>query len=243
MAQADGVETGVLCLTAGAAGSYRPDNLSNEELAQRRKAEFAAACESLGVLRHEILDYADGELRHEDFGELTGLVIGYIRRWKPHVIVTFGADGGVNLHRDHTTVSLAVTAAFHWAGRSGFYPEQLVGGLAAWAPQKLYYSSPVFNSSRDEEAMAVYARVPFSLTLPLGAWLERKVEAFAKHETQRAILERVEEEHRARSRPEHEVDGAADPAAHPMAEERYLLAAARTSVVPDETLFTGVIHE
>ena len=38
-------------------------------------------------------------------------------RFKPEVIVTFGGDGGLNTHVDHTMVSCFVTAAFHWAGR------------------------------------------------------------------------------------------------------------------------------
>jgi LmbE family N-acetylglucosaminyl deacetylase len=226
MAKASGVISSVICLTDGAAGSYRADGQSDAELARARRAEFTEACASLGVRYSTILDYPDGGLHEQAFQPMVGALAGYIRRLRPHVVLTFGADGGVNLHRDHTMISLAATAAFHWAGRSSFYPEQLSGGVTAWAPQKLYYAATRFISTRDEEAAQTGARVPASLTLKLGDWTERKIEAFLKHDSQRGVLERVRAE----------FEGLMD-------EEGYLLAAARTPVQPDDALFAGVIAE
>jgi hypothetical protein len=68
--------------------------------------------------------------------------------------------------------------------------------------------------------------VPSSLTLELGDWKERKLEAFLEHNTQRGVLERVRAE----------FDDLMD-------EEKYLLVAARTPVYPDDALFAGVIAE
>ena len=222
---ASGVLTSVVCVTAGDAGSYRADGQSNAELAVARRAEFSAACAALGVRHAELLDYPDGRLHLEPFQPLVGTLVERIRRERPHVVLTFGGDGGVNLHRDHTTISLAATAAFHWAGRSGFYAEQLAGGLTAWAPQKLYYAATQFISTRDQEAAQAGARVPASLKLELGEWKERKVEAFLKHCSQRGVLERVQAEYER------------------ALEEAYLLVAARTPVYPDDALFAGVIAE
>ncbi len=226
MAKASGVITSVVCLTAGAAGSYRANGQSNAELAEARRQEFIAACDSLGVRHAVILDYPDGQLHLQPFQPLVGDLVAHIRRERPHVVVTFGGDGGMNLHRDHTMTSLAATAAFHWAGRSGFYPEQLTGATTAWAPQKLYYAATRFISTRDEEAASAGARVPISLTLDLDDWKERKVEAFLEHSSQRGVLERVRAE----------FDDSMD-------EEAYLLVAARTPVYPDDALFAGVIAE
>ena len=194
MARDTGVSTSVLCLTAGAAGSYRPEGLTNEALAEVRRAEFAAACEALGIQQHTLLDYPDGALYQEPFLPLVGCIVEHLRRTRPHIVLTFGPDGGVNLHRDHTVVSLATTAAFHWAGRSGFFPEQLAE-LEPWAPRKLYYSCAPFISTKDEEAAAAAAMVPVTLRLDVERYKDEKMAAFLKHSTQAGVLERVQSEH------------------------------------------------
>ena len=227
MANAAGVLTSVLCLTEGAAGSYRAPGQSDAELAQARRQEFSVACAELGVHHATLLHYPDGALHLQPFQPLVGVLVEHLRRHRPHVVLTFGPDGGVNLHRDHTMISLATTAAFHWAGRSSFYPDQLVAGtanpLTPWAPHKLYYATPPFISTRDEEAAQAVARVPTSLTLQLGSWKDRKLQAFLAHSSQRGVLERVRAEFEDL-----------------MAEESYLLVAARNPVYPDQSLFAGI---
>ncbi len=224
MAHHDGVETNLLCLTDGEAAHFRGDARDNTELGRKRRAELDAACEVLGVTRHEVLRYPDGALARQDFHELTGEIVARIRAWRPHVVLTFGGDGGVNLHRDHTAVSCAATAAFHWAGRPEFYPEQ---NRAAYAPQKLYYSSTLFVSVRDNPGLSqVAATVPYSHTLELGPFAARKMEAFRKHSSQSGVLERVKKDIAKQS-----------------ATERDLRAAARggTSDTRDPGLFAGVM--
>ncbi len=186
-----GVETAVFCLTEGSAGSYREEGQSDEELAELRRAEFYAACKALGVRDAKLLNYPDGGLWQQPFLELAGLITREMRRFRPHMVLTFGGEGGVNLHRDHTMISLVTTAAFHWSGRSSFFPEQLEE-YTVWAPQKLYYSATRFLSTPDPEARAAGALVPVSLTYWLSSALrEGKLRAFAEHRTQKALLERV----------------------------------------------------
>lgn len=224
MAHRDGVETSILCLTDGQAAHFRGEASSDDELGQLRRAEFAAACEILQVTQYEVLHFPDGELYRQDFYALTGAIIEHIRKWRPQVVLTFGGDGGVNLHRDHTMVSLATTAAFHWAGRSEFFPEQAKQNLIPYRPQKLYYSSAPFIAVRNQPELANASMVPYSLTLELGPFTEKKLEAFAKHTTQHGVLERVR--------------GAVDK----LRLERYLLAATQgiTAVSADDALFANV---
>jgi LmbE family N-acetylglucosaminyl deacetylase len=118
MAAERGFETAVLCLTEGSAGSYRTPGQTNEQLAALRREEFASACTALQVSEATLLQYPDGELWQQPFLLLVGVLVEAIRRFRPHIVLTFGGEGGVNQHRDHTMVSLAATAAFHWAGRS-----------------------------------------------------------------------------------------------------------------------------
>jgi LmbE family N-acetylglucosaminyl deacetylase len=225
MAHRDGVETSLLCLTDGQAAHFRGGVEDNAELGRKRRAELAAACEVLGVTRHEVLHYPDGELPRQDFYRLTGDIVARIRSLRPQVILTFGGDGSVNLHRDHTMISTAATAAFHWAGRPEFFPEQK---LAPYSSQKLYYVSTPFVTVRNHPELSDAATVPYSLTLTLGELRTRKMEAFAKHSSQAGVLERVK-----------------DFAEKHSEKERYLLAAARgmISVTDDTGIFAGVIPD
>jgi LmbE family N-acetylglucosaminyl deacetylase len=225
MAHRDGVETSLLCFTDGQAAHYRAGAADAAELGRLRRSELEAAGEVLGLTRFEVLHYPDGELRKQEMQELVGVIVERIRRLRPQVVLTFGGDGNVNLHRDHTIVSLAATAAFHWAARDIYFPEQLERGIAAYAPQKLYYLSTPFITVRDQPELAALPRVPYSLTLDLGEFAEKKMEAFSKHSSQAGVMDRVRE--------------ILEP--HKMT-ERYLLVAAPGLVeaATDAALFDGV---
>ncbi len=225
MAAARGAETAVFCLTEGAAGSYRDPGQTDEELAGLRREEFSDACRALGVHEARLLNYPDGGLWQEPFLPLVGVLVKELRRFRPHVVLTFGGEGGVNLHRDHTMVSLAGTAAFHWAGRSMFFPEQL-DRLKPWAAQKLYYAATQFISTADEEAGAGGTMPPVSLSYELGPLEEEKLAAFHKHASQRGVMDRVQSKF-----------------ADELARENYLLVAARHPVEKDEDLWDGVVEE
>jgi LmbE family N-acetylglucosaminyl deacetylase len=228
MAHRDCVETNLLCLTDGQAAHHRGEAADDAELGQMRRAELAAACAVLGVTRHEILHYPDGELPQQDFYALAGVIAERIRSVRPQVVLTFGGDGSVNLHRDHTVVSAATTAAFHWARRAEFFPEHLQRGLQPSSPQKLYYTSTPFVTVRGRPELSTSPTVPYSLTLELGSLSETKLAAFRKHSTQAGVLERV-----------------GDVIRKHLEVERYLLAAApgRICVAEDTAIFGGVVPD
>ncbi len=228
MSHRDGVETNLLCLTDGQAAHHRGEAADDAELGQMRRTELAAACAVLGVTRHEILHYPDGELPQQDFYALAGVIAERIRSVRPQVVLTFGGDGNVNLHRDHTMVSVATTAAFHWAGRREFFAEQLERGLQPYAAQKLYYANTPWVMVRNRPELSGSPTVPYSLTLELGKFAERKIEAFRKHSSQVVILDRVGNVLRKH-----------------LGVERYLLAAApgQIGVTADPALFAGVVAD
>ncbi|MGA7525321.1 MAG: PIG-L family deacetylase [Acidobacteriaceae bacterium] len=223
LAHRAGAETGLLCFTDGQAAHFRGTAADDAELARMRRAELDAACAALGLTRCEVLHYPDGALPEQNFLELVGVAVERIRRWRPQVVLTFGADGAVNLHRDHTMVSLVTTAAFHWAARAELFPES----GAAWAAQKLYWSSPPFVSVRNHpELTAAAATVPWSLELRLGALADEKLAAFGRHTSQQAVLDRVGRENVRKG----------------MQAERYLLAAKRGigPVAEDAGMWAGI---
>jgi LmbE family N-acetylglucosaminyl deacetylase len=191
MAKAQGIETSVICLTDGQAATHRGSASGGEELAILRRREFAAACTALGVTEFEVLDYPDGELPRIDFYAGVAALVQRIRRFRPHVLLTFGSEGGVNLHRDHTMSSLLATAAFHWSGRDSFFPEQLEAGLQSYFPQKLYAVTPPFIAPVEGIQHEQVAKTPCSLKLELGELKQQKVDAFLLHSTQKGVLARV----------------------------------------------------
>ncbi len=227
MAHEAGVETTVICLTEGQAASNRGDASSSDELALLRRAEFAAAGEVLGVTRGEVLHFPDGKLARHDPTELVSVLVERIRQWRPQVVLTFGGEGGVNLHRDHTVASLVSTAAFHWAGRRAVFPEQVDRGMEPYWPQKLYYAATPFLMVRDDEQKSHTCMTPYSLTLELGDSGQKKLEAFQKHTTQAALLEK------------------AQVIWDTVGVERYLLVAARGAqrTGEDKSIFQGVVED
>ena len=224
MAHARGADTTVICLTEGRAASNRGDTRGNDELAAARIAELDISCGILGVTRYEVWKYPDGALIQANLFEITTRLVERMRQLRPHIVLTFGGDGGPNLHRDHTVASFAATAAFHWSGRSNFAQEQLKDGLSLWAPQKLYYSTTNFTVSKFKEEAAVAPRTPASIKLDLGLLQEVKRQAIEAHDTQ-GVMDRA--------------GTAYEKYGH---EEHYLLASARDPErFADETdLFAGI---
>jgi LmbE family N-acetylglucosaminyl deacetylase len=184
-----GVETCVLCLTPGQAASHRGGAKNDHELAAIRRKEFAASCELLKVTRGIVLDYPDGKLHRQDLYRVVSDVTLQVREFRPHVMLTFGPEGGVTGHTDHSLASLFGTLAFHWAGRNNRYPDQLGGATGLHQAQKLYFSTA-------ESALAgrqPITQAPATAVIDIGDYLETKIAAFAAHTTQAPLLPLVEE--------------------------------------------------
>jgi LmbE family N-acetylglucosaminyl deacetylase len=183
-----GVEVSVVCLTAGTAARNRGSARTDEELAALRTAEFRASCELLGIKHGEVMSYPDGKLERANFYEVVGELVARIRTTRPHVVLTFGQDGGLTGHPDHAMAGVFATQAFHWAGRADRYPEQISSGLQAHAAQKLYYATADFKLAdrMPTSPPTVTARVE------VGAErFERKNQAFMKHLTQEPLFARL----------------------------------------------------
>src|ERR1035438_424257 len=101
-----GVETQVVCMTAGTAARNRGSSRSNEELAAMRRAEFAASCKLLNVSQYEVLDYPDGKLDRADYYRAVEDLTRRMRQIRAQVVLTFGTDGGLTgpPDRDHNII-------------------------------------------------------------------------------------------------------------------------------------------
>jgi LmbE family N-acetylglucosaminyl deacetylase len=83
-----------------------------------REAELLAAAKELGIREVSFLDYIDGDLDRVDPREAVAKIAEHLRRVKPHVVITFGPEGGYG-HPDHIAISQFTTAAIVCAADPG----------------------------------------------------------------------------------------------------------------------------
>jgi N-acetyl-1-D-myo-inositol-2-amino-2-deoxy-alpha-D-glucopyranoside deacetylase len=136
-----------------------PEN--HRRLGELRAVELERAMEALGVTEWENLGYHDSDMMgrpgnrdprcfwQADLDEAIGRLAWMVRRYQPDVMTTYNDFGGYG-HPDHIRTHLVAVGAFARAGDPAWYPEQLApehggtggaigdGGLAPWAPAKLY---------------------------------------------------------------------------------------------------------
>ncbi|HEY7523837.1 MAG TPA: PIG-L family deacetylase [Candidatus Limnocylindrales bacterium] len=136
-----------------------PDN--HRRLGELRAVELEQAMGELGVTEWENLGYRDSDMMgrvanadprcywRADLDEAAGRLAWLIRRYRPDVVTTYNSFGGYG-HPDHIRTHDVAVRAFPRAGDPAWYPEQLApehggtgpsagdGGLAPWAPSKLY---------------------------------------------------------------------------------------------------------
>lgn len=179
-----GAEVSVICLTDGQAATNRGDAASGADLGRMRREEFERSCKVLGASHYELLDYHDGRLEFAEMHSVAKRLVERIRTLCPQVVLTFGLDGSLNVHPDHTMVSSFTSAAFHWAARTKRFPEL---GLPPYAPQRLYHQSTSFTLPDREPLMPS----PWSVVLDIRSVFETKFAAFREHTSQLPVFDKV----------------------------------------------------
>ena len=192
--QARGVETFVLCLTPGQAGSHRGGAQTDHDLAALRRKEFHASCEILRVSRSLVLDYPDGKLHRQDLYRVVCEVTAQVREFRPHVMLAMGPEGSVTGHTDHSMASVFATLAFEWAGRNNRYPDQLSYGVTPHRVQKLYYST----AETPLPGRQPITLPPVTAAIAIGEYLETKITAFKAHVSQQPLWSLFEDNVRLR---------------------------------------------
>jgi LmbE family N-acetylglucosaminyl deacetylase len=177
---ARGVETFVVCLTAGAAARHRGAAKNDESLKALRREEFAKSCRRLGISHGEVLDYPDGGLASANLMEVVGQLSLRIRQIHPEIVLTFGPEGGVTAHSDHAMAGVFASLAVQWAARDDRFPEQLATGITSHRASKLYYSTGLITL----EGRQPVAQPPVTASIDISGVLDLKLAAFRDHETQ-----------------------------------------------------------
>lgn len=183
---AEGVDVLVATCTGGERGSVLNPKLDRPEIwadiAEIRRREMDRAREILGI-RQAWLGWVDSglpdgyleadpkpDLPEGCFGvmdveEAAKPLIKLIREFRPHVITTYGEDGGYP-HPDHIMCHKISVAAFDAAGDAVRYPE--LG--EAWQTMKLYYN---MSWSRARLTTIHEGMLAAGLESPFAEWLEK----------------------------------------------------------------------
>jgi LmbE family N-acetylglucosaminyl deacetylase len=167
------------CATNGDAGKNASVPVaSREELAALRRRELAEAARILGITSVEMAGYRDGALARADVATLIADLVGFIRRKRPAVILTFGPEGAPTGHADHAATSRAATAAFFLSGLATSHSEQ---NMAPHRAARLFYHAWDFPLA---EKRLKLESVPGTARVDVRGWKDRKAAAFAAHATQ-----------------------------------------------------------
>lgn len=124
---AEGWEVYYVITTNGDKGSHDPE-MTSPALAAIRQQEQQAAAQTLGVKECIFLGYPDGFL--EDTPQLREQLVRLLRRYRPHLVITWDGFRRSFNHRDHRITGQAAADAVMPLSRSHlYYPEHIAQGL------------------------------------------------------------------------------------------------------------------
>ena len=132
-----------------------------------------------------MLHYSDGKLEFTEMHGVARELVQRMRTWQPQIVLTFGLDGSLNVHADHTMACCFASAAFHWSARAKRFPEL---GLPPFAPQRLYHQSTSFTLAEREPQLPA----PWTVELDISSVKDRKEAAFHEHTSQLPVLAKVQ---------------------------------------------------
>jgi N-acetyl-1-D-myo-inositol-2-amino-2-deoxy-alpha-D-glucopyranoside deacetylase len=163
----------------------------------RRAAELAEALRILGTEEPRLLGYADARAPESAPGcgrwcdapldEAVRRLVTHLREFRPDILVTHDAYGGLTGHPDHVHTHRVTVLAAEAAGLEQLYPE----AGEPWRPSSLYLAThprsalPVLREVIGGRK-AVYAVPDDHVTtrLDVTPWLDRKVAAILAHRTE-----------------------------------------------------------
>ncbi|MGD0195843.1 MAG: N-acetyl-1-D-myo-inositol-2-amino-2-deoxy-alpha-D-glucopyranoside deacetylase [Candidatus Dormibacteria bacterium] len=147
-----GVKTCVVCCTDGKLATIvaadMPEETTRPHLAEIREGELREACRILKVDEVEFLRYGDSGMAGTPtnflpdafwmtpIDEATGRIVAQIRRFRPHVVVTYDGNGGYG-HPDHIQTHRATLLAVEAARLKPMFKE----AGEPWRVQKLYFTA------------------------------------------------------------------------------------------------------
>ncbi len=179
--------------TAVVTATWAPDT--------RRATELAQALQILGAGRPRMLGYADARVPRSAPGAarfcdapLDAAVrelVAQLREFRPEIVLTHDAYGGLSGHPDHVHTHRVTLLAFQAAGLERLYPD----AGEPWQPRALYAATHPHSAVRawgghlaatGKGGKAMYS-VPdawVSAAVDVGPWLGQKIAAVLAHRTE-----------------------------------------------------------
>lgn len=163
----------------------------------RRAAELAEALEILGAGPPRLLGYADARVPHSapdsprfcdaPLDEAVRRLVAHIREFRPEVLVTHDAYGGLPGHPDHVHTHRVTVLAARAAGLALLYPD----AGTPWQPRALYAAThPHSAVSALTEVIGAHKPVysvpdeQVTAAVDVRPWLEQKIAAVLAHRTE-----------------------------------------------------------
>jgi len=164
----------------------------------RRADELAEALRILGAEAPRMLGYADSRVPQSAPGsarlldapldEAVGQLVAHIREFRPEIVVTHDAYGGLTGHEDHVHTHRVTLLAVHAAGLERLYP----GAGEPWQPSALYLATHPHSATAAwgghlppaGKAMLTVPDEMVTATIDVRPWLEQKVAAVLAHRTE-----------------------------------------------------------
>ncbi len=141
-------QTALFCLTRGEGGQNVLGNEKYQALGLVRTGELLEACRFYGTELYfgKAVDFGFSKTAEETlskWGREATLedVTGFIRRWRPEVILSRFQGSPADGHGHHQAAGVLVREAYRAAADPGRFPEQIRKGLPPWQAKKLYISS------------------------------------------------------------------------------------------------------
>jgi N-acetyl-1-D-myo-inositol-2-amino-2-deoxy-alpha-D-glucopyranoside deacetylase len=162
-----------------------PEDQTRPRLGEIRRAELQAACALLGVDEVHFLGYHDSGMAgtesnldpvsfwKADLDAAVGRVVERIRAFRPHVVVTYDANGAYG-HPDHIQAHRVTLLAVEAAYLEKMYP----GTGEAWRVSKLYYTAFPARAAR----AAVDLAAKFGQPSPFGETPPEELEFVTRDE-------------------------------------------------------------
>jgi N-acetyl-1-D-myo-inositol-2-amino-2-deoxy-alpha-D-glucopyranoside deacetylase len=193
----ESLSAGGVLARAAAAGRRTAVVTATWAAGTRRAAELALALRVLGAGAPRMLGYADARVPESAPGrarwcdaaldEAVRCLVTHIREFRPDIVLTHDAYGGLTGHPDHLHTHRVTVLAAQAAGLGRLYPET----GAPWRPRALYLAThPDSAVPALREVIgarkAVYSVPDEQVTTAVDVrpWLERKTAAVLAHRSE-----------------------------------------------------------
>ncbi|HET6357326.1 PIG-L family deacetylase [Streptomyces sp.] len=163
-----------------------------------RAAELAQALRILGAGEPRMLGYADarapqsapGSVRLLDapLDETVRQLVAHLREFRPQIVVTHDAYGGLTGHPDHVHTHRVTMLAVQASGLDQLYPD----AGEPWQPSALYLATHPHTAARAlaphlaraDKAIHSVPDEHITAAVDVSPWLEQKVAAMLAHHTE-----------------------------------------------------------